>query len=203
MRNYGWNVELDNFNANTPYGIKSMANIIATYQIGKNFASKSNVNSAVLNRVVFACHYDSKYFSNFDFIAATDSAVPCAMLLDMADYLQRNSNKDEFKNLIRHIQFIFFDGEEAFKAWTATDSIYGSRNYANKLSSQYNQRAFDTMDLFVLLDLIGGDSSKFPNYFPGSPTSNNAYKLLNKIGLIQQNLLSIFLFDFAFLKKKI
>lgn len=183
MRGYGWKVNLDNFNANTPYGIKSMANIIATYPIGKSFTSSSNVDPAVLNRVVFACHYDSKYFSNAQFIAATDSAVPCAMLLDMADYLQQNANKEEFKNLIRHIEFIFFDGEEAFKTWTATDSIYGSRNYANKLSNQYSQRAFDSMDLFVLLDLIGGDSSKFPNYFAGSPTSNNAYKLLNKIGL--------------------
>ena len=25
------------------------------------------------------------------------------------------------------LQFVFFDGEEAFKDWTATDSIYGAR----------------------------------------------------------------------------
>jgi len=25
------------------------------------------------------------------------------------------------------LQFVFFDGEEAFKAWTDTDSIYGAR----------------------------------------------------------------------------
>lgn len=30
---------------------------------------------------------------------------------------------------------IFFDGEEAFKEWTSTDSIYGSRHLANKLEN--------------------------------------------------------------------
>jgi glutaminyl-peptide cyclotransferase len=50
---------------------------------------------------------------------------------------------------------LFFDGEEAFKDWTATDSIYGSRDYAKNLKKKYNQDAFDSMELFVLLDLIG------------------------------------------------
>jgi hypothetical protein len=36
------------------------------------------------------------------------------------------------------------------------------------------------MELFVLLDLIGSDSSSFPNYFPD--TTNNVYTLLSKIG---------------------
>jgi hypothetical protein len=36
-------------------------------------------------RIVFACHYDSKYFHFLStFVGAVDSAVPCAMLLDMA-----------------------------------------------------------------------------------------------------------------------
>jgi glutaminyl-peptide cyclotransferase len=30
------------------------------------------------------------------------------------------------------LQFIFFDGEEAFKQWSATDSIYGARHLAQK-----------------------------------------------------------------------
>ena len=75
---------------------------------------------------------------------------------------------------------MFFDGEEAFKEWTATDSIYGSRDYAKNLKKKYNQDAFDSMELFVLLDLIGSDRSNFPNYFPGA--TNNVYVLLSKIG---------------------
>lgn len=30
------------------------------------------------------------------------------------------------------LQFIFFDGEEAFKKWSRTDSLYGSRHLAAK-----------------------------------------------------------------------
>lgn len=33
------------------------------------------------------------------------------------------------------LQLIFFDGEEAFVRWTATDSIYGSRHLAEEMSS--------------------------------------------------------------------
>ena len=35
-----------------------------------------------------------------------------------------------FQNAEVTIQFVFFDGEEAFKRWTSTDSIYGSRHLA-------------------------------------------------------------------------
>lgn len=34
---------------------------------------------------------------------------------------------DEQEAASTTLQFIFFDGEEAFHDWTATDSIYGSR----------------------------------------------------------------------------
>lgn len=38
-------------------------------------------------RLVLACHYDSKIMQGQVFIGATDSAVPCAMLLDFAQTL--------------------------------------------------------------------------------------------------------------------
>lgn len=34
------------------------------------------------------------------------------------------------------LMVIFFDGEEAFKEWGPTDSIYGSRHLAQKWSQQ-------------------------------------------------------------------
>lgn len=36
-----------------------------------------------------------------------------------------DDDDDEFSDVT--LQLIFFDGEEAFKDWTATDSIYGAR----------------------------------------------------------------------------
>lgn len=62
------------------------------------------------------------------FLAATDSALPCALLLDIAKtlrpYLKRRRNKEIT------LQLVFLDGEEAFEKWTDTDSIYGARHLA-------------------------------------------------------------------------
>ena len=85
---------------------------------------------------------------------------------------------------------MFFDGEEAFKYWTSTDSLYGSRNYAKMLQNQYGQRAFSTIDLFVLLDLIGGNSGQIPNYFPKQ--TSKYYSMLSKIGICLIGSLLIF-----------
>ena len=183
MQGYGWFVEIDNFKDMTPYGLKKFSNIIANLPIGAQLSGKIDQlkkNNFELNkRVIFACHYDSKYFANFRFIAATDSAVPCALLLDMAKFLNENFNKTQFDMLDKHIQFLFFDGEEAFKDWTDNDSLYGSRYYARALNKNYNKKAFNSIQLFVLLDLIGSDSSSFPNYFPH--TTNSFYRLLSEI----------------------
>ena len=186
MTQFGWIVESSTFQDNTPLGFKTFSNIICSYPVGVNLANKNQSQnnyckkSLVLkNRIVFACHYDSKYFENFKFTGATDSAVSCALLLDLAKFLHDNFKMENFSKLKRHIQFIFFDGEEAFKTWSRNDSIYGSRNYANMLKKDYQQEAFDTIDLFILLDLIGADNCQFPNFFPRS--TSNCYNLLSRI----------------------
>lgn len=33
------------------------------------------------------------------------------------------------------LQLVFFDGEESFEEWTATDSLYGSRHLAERMAS--------------------------------------------------------------------
>lgn len=57
------------------------------------------------------------------------------------------------------IQLIFFDGEEAFESWTASDSVYGSRHLVRNL------RDINRIDALVLLDLIGAANPTFYNYF--------------------------------------
>jgi len=87
--------------------------------------------------LVLACHYDSKYYREDNFIGATDSAVPCAMLLHMAEIMQGQFM--EHKNSPGRnvsLQFIFFDGEEAWNFWTPQDSLYGSRHLAAKWQSE-------------------------------------------------------------------
>ena len=111
MSDYGWDVQLHSFVDKTPMGAKNFTNIIANYEIGRQLASAKAKTSldydgddddddksrfVLNNRVVFACHYDSKLFKDFDFIGAVDSAVPCAMLLDFARFLNENFDKSEF-----------------------------------------------------------------------------------------------------------
>lgn len=111
MEQLDWTVEEDAFMSNTPHGSKPFTNIIAT------------LNPNACKRLVVSCHYDSKYTRNGRFVGATDSAVPCAMMIAIAKSLDpylkshRQSKKDDLT-----LQFMFFDGEEAFESWSDTDS---------------------------------------------------------------------------------
>lgn len=72
----GWEVTEDKFVSHTPYGPLPFTNLIAT------------LNPSARRRLVIACHYDSKYYPpqwhGREFQGATDSAVPCAMMLELA-----------------------------------------------------------------------------------------------------------------------
>lgn len=62
----------------TPYGRLPFNNIVAT------------LSPSARRRLVLACHHDSKYYSpqwQREFHGATDSAVPCAMMLELAQAL--------------------------------------------------------------------------------------------------------------------
>ncbi|KAF4529540.1 hypothetical protein B566_EDAN014386 [Ephemera danica] len=151
MQSLGWDVEQDSFSAETPIGRLPFSNVVA------------RLNSQASRYLVLACHYDSKLMNNF--VGATDSAVPCAMMLHIAKALAeplRNSQEDV------SLKFIFFDGEEAFDQWGPNDSIYGAKHLAQKLHSlPYRSDAthLNRMDMLVLLDLIGVSNPRFFSYF--------------------------------------
>ena len=83
MEDFKWTVEDDVFEAVTPQGKKEFANVIATY------------NPDAPRRLTLACHFDSKFFNNFQFLAVTDSAVPCAMILDLVRVLNPSLSKSK------------------------------------------------------------------------------------------------------------
>ncbi|KAF9972918.1 hypothetical protein BGZ73_003890 [Actinomortierella ambigua] len=176
----GWHVELDEFEDDTPYGKKKFTNIIMT----------KNPNAE--NRLVFAAHFDSKYFpphsdvtlnnggdDTLPFIAATDSAGPCAIMLDLAASLDRLLDNPSRTDKDTTLQLIFFDGEEAFVEWNGNDNTYGSRHLANlwantkvtksRLATGRNHgdsaTKLDGIELFVLLDLLGSEAPRVPSWF--------------------------------------
>jgi glutaminyl-peptide cyclotransferase len=175
----GWFVEADTFQRNTVIGPMTFTNIIAIH------------NPKAAHRLVLACHYYSKMEPR-GFLGATDSAVPCAMLIDLAEkitsFLDRHQ-KEDFT-----IEIIFFDGEEAFVQWNHDDSIYGSRHLAQRYFTEHHYRhktctKMTTIDMFVLLDLIGYHSPMFRDYHD---PSSEFYKELsviestaNRLGLVE------------------
>ncbi|KAK0168171.1 hypothetical protein PV327_001997 [Microctonus hyperodae] len=161
MENLEWNVEEDKFEQKVPiYKNKlQFANIIA----------KINPNSRRF--LAMACHYDSKYTSDGNFEGATDSAVPCAQLINLATVM-REQLKQLKQNHEVSLMFIFFDGEEAFKKWGPNDSIYGAKHLAKKwhrnlqsFKEESDISDLDRIDMLMLLDLIGAPDPRFYNYF--------------------------------------
>ncbi|KAJ2000777.1 hypothetical protein H4R26_004456, partial [Coemansia thaxteri] len=81
---------------------------------------------------------------------------------------------DELERTDISLQFIFFDGEEAYEQWTDKDSIYGSRHLAElwennpdpatvaALSGAIKHKPeLERVELMVLLDLIGAADNAF------------------------------------------
>jgi len=174
MRNLGWNVEENSFRDQTPHGQKQFTNIIAT------------LDPSAARRLVIACHYDSKIEPAG--VYATDSAVPCSMMLNLATTMRDQLNQLSQRRSDLTLQFIFFDGEEAFVRWSSTDSIYGARNLAAKWENQLytdegvtgNQN--DRIDLFVLLDLLGSGDMRI------SREEGNTRRWFNRLVSIENNL---------------
>ncbi|XP_056422953.1 glutaminyl-peptide cyclotransferase isoform X2 [Hyla sarda] len=180
----GWLTEEDTFQSQTPFGYVTFSNVIAT------------LNPSAQRYLVLACHYDSKYFSpQWDgkiFIGATDSAVPCAMLLELGralDYrLQQLKARSSGSKPNLSLKLIFFDGEEAFYQWTSYDSLYGSQHLAQKMENTphppnaNNTNQLHGIDLFILLDMIGSANPTFPNYF------QNTVRWFNRLQSIERRL---------------
>ncbi|XP_068631756.1 glutaminyl-peptide cyclotransferase-like [Battus philenor] len=155
MRELGWDVTEDVFPDHTPvFGTLDFRNIIA------------KLNPDADRYLVLACHYDSKYTREHVFVGATDSAVPCAMMINLAKVMSRQLETLKTNHL--SLMFIFFDGEEAFRKWGPKDSIYGARHLAQQWQgTPYKDGAnhLQRMDVLVLLDLLGCPDPVFYSYF--------------------------------------
>ncbi|KAJ6573633.1 hypothetical protein B0H10DRAFT_2226757 [Mycena sp. CBHHK59/15] len=170
-----WHVEEDAFNDSTPFGTKQFTNIIATK------------DPKAARRVVLAAHFDSKYFpAPNNFVGATDSAAPCAMMLDLAEALdpllderakRLDAGMEDDEDVSdTTLQLVFFDGEEAFVAWTDRDSIYGARHLADKWATTYalpnskrrlmgpQTTEISGIEHFILLDLLGSEHPLIHSY---------------------------------------
>lgn len=125
--------EEDSFTAATPLGNVPMTNLIA-----KIPGARSQV-------VIVAGHYETKRFDDFRFVGANDGGSSAACLLELARVLARRKNAFT-------LWLVFFDGEEAFQQFSATDGLYGSRHLVEKLAASGELGRVQAM---ILVDMVG------------------------------------------------
>jgi glutaminyl-peptide cyclotransferase len=113
LRKVGCVVDQDVFTATTPLGPKRMNNIIA------------KVRGTSGKLVVFSGHYDTKLFSDIQFLGANDGGASAGFLIELAGALCGQPSKHD-------VYLVWFDGEEALVNWTDEDSLYGSRRLAGR-----------------------------------------------------------------------
>jgi glutaminyl-peptide cyclotransferase len=126
-------VEQDAFTTDTPIGKIPMRNIIAKFP---------GTDDGI---IVIASHYDTLY-SVKNFVGANDGASSTALLLELANQFRGKKLQGA------SVWLVFFDGEEAFREWTASDSVYGSRHLAAKWQQDGTAKKIKA---FILLDMIG------------------------------------------------
>ena len=117
----------------TPIGKLRMVNLTAT------------IPGARKDRIVVAGHYDTKRFSAFRFVGASDGASSAAFLVEIARVLKARKNP-------LTIELLFLDGEEAVIDWQGTDHTYGSRHYVEVAK---REGSLATLKALILIDMIG------------------------------------------------
>lgn len=158
LKSYGCNVEADSFSADTPVGRLPMKNFLV-----KIAGEKSGI-------ILLGTHYDTKRL--YKFVGADDGGSSTAVMLEIARLLCKQRGKYP-------VWIAFFDGEEAVKDWSDTDSRYGSRQMAAKLAASGDLKKIKA---FLLADIVGGRKVQFPRESSSTPALidlvwNTAYKL--------------------------
>lgn len=147
---FGWRVTPQSFEDDTPRGKISFVNLVATFP-----AAESPPTPVFL----LCSHYDTKTFDTVRFVGANDGGSSTGALLEIARVLALRPE------LARKMELVFFDGEEAYEAFTETDGLYGSRFFAKQLAAANKAKEFRGG---ILLDMMG-DRSLTITLSPDSP----------------------------------
>jgi glutaminyl-peptide cyclotransferase len=101
--------------------------------------------------ILLGTHYDSLLRHDITFVGADDSASSTAVMLELARLLCAKHGK-------HGVWIAFFDGEEAMKVWSDTDSRYGSRQMAARFVAGGD---ISKIKAFLLADMVGSRSLHF------------------------------------------
>ena len=148
----GCEVIEDAFRAKTPQGMIAMKNIIA------KFPGKGRERRAI----AITGHFDTKFFPGRKFVGASDGGSSTGLLLELARVLAQQPRVDD-------VYLAFFDGEEAFGEWSASDSLYGSRHLVDRWRKDGTLMRLKAL---INLDMIGDRSLNLPQETNGNAALN-------------------------------
>jgi len=131
LKRSGIRTEIRAFEAHTPHGRLTMANVVAV------------ISGRRADVILLGGHYDTKWFREFRFVGANDGGSSAALLIELARSLAAGPREYTY-------WVVWFDGEEARGAWTERDSLYGSRHMAGEL-----QRTGRLPRAVIVADMIG------------------------------------------------
>ena len=151
LRHSGWQVTRQSFTDDTPRGKTHFVNLIARFGGEANAASSS---------FLLCSHYDTKLFDTIRFVGANDGGSSTGLLLELARVLGQHPT------LARKVELAFFDGEEAYENFSATDGLYGSRYFARQLQGEGAKQFRGG----ILFDMVG-DRSLGITLPPNSPSA--------------------------------
>ncbi len=95
--------------------------------------------------VVVSGHYDTKRLPGVRFVGANDGGSSTGFLLEMARALEGGRRR-------LTVCLVWFDGEEAFEAWTRKDGLYGSRHLARRW---HREGILERIVALINVDMIG------------------------------------------------
>lgn len=145
LASYGCKVDVDAFTADTPVGRLPMKNIVA-----KIPGDKPGI-------IMLATHYDTKLLPNF--VGADDAGSSTGVMLELARLLCGKASANQ-------VWITFFDGEEAMKEWSDTDSRYGSRQMAAKMAMSGDLKKVKAL---LLADIVGTRTPHFKRESDSTP----------------------------------
>jgi len=156
LKSAGWTVARSEFSDQTPRGKVAFVNLIA------RFGTSEKKEAA---QFLLCSHYDTKTFDTIRFVGANDGGSSTGLLIEMARVLALSPA------LAAKIELLFFDGEEAFENFTATDGLYGSRHFAQELRDSGKAKSVRGG---ILFDMIGDKSLDvtLPSDSPADLTRN-------------------------------
>ena len=102
--------------------------------------------------IVLGTHYETNYWlRNINFVGANDGGSTTGLLMAIADDLRAQTTHGR-KLDGYSVWLVFFDGEEAIKSWSQSDSTYGSRHLA---AAWGRDGTLQRIKAFILTDMIG------------------------------------------------